>query len=80
MGAGVGGGTGVGVGVGIGVDVGRGVGDGGIRGRLLNHLRNDYWPDVTHFGYCVCSTAKEAEDFEASEIKRLQPKYNTQGK
>ena len=60
--------------------VGKGVGDGGIRSRLLDHLRYDRWPDVTHFGYCICNTAKEAEDFEASEIKRLQPKYNTQGK
>lgn len=60
--------------------VGKGVGDSGVRGRLLDHLQEDHWPDVTHFGYCICSTAKEAEDFEVSEIKRLQPKYNTQGK
>ena len=60
--------------------VGKGVGDAGIRGRLLDHLRDDYWPDATHFGFCVCGTVKEAEDFEASEIKRLQPKYNKQGK
>lgn len=60
--------------------VGKSVGDGGIRGRLLDHLRDDYWPDVTHFGYRVCSTTKETEDFEASEIARLKPKYNKQGK
>lgn len=52
----------------------------GIRGRLLQHLGEDKWPDVSHFGYCVCSTSKEAEDFEASEIRRCKPKYNTQGK
>jgi len=60
--------------------VGKGAGDEGIRGRLLDHLREDYWSDVTHFGYRVCSTATEAENFEADEIKRLQPKYNDQGK
>lgn len=60
--------------------VGRAVGDGGIRGRLLQHLQEDYWSGVTHFGYCVCTTAKEAEDLEANEIKRLQPKHNKQGK
>ena len=60
--------------------VGKGVGDNGIRGRLLDHLRDDYWPDVTRFGYRICSTAKEAEDLEATEIKRLNPKYNQQGK
>lgn len=60
--------------------VGKGTGDAGIRGRLLQHLSEDKWTDATHFGYCVCSSVKEAEDFEAAEIKRLQPKYNTQGK
>jgi len=60
--------------------VGKATSNQGIRGRLLQHLREDKWPDVSHFGYCVCSTSKEAEDLEASEIKRLQPKYNIQGK
>ncbi len=60
--------------------VGKAISDEGIRGRLLQHLKEDKWPDVSHFGYCVCSTPKEAEDFEASEIKKLKPKYNTQGK
>jgi len=60
--------------------VGKSVGDGGIRGRLLDHLRDDYWPDVTHFGYRVCGTVRETEDFEAREIARLNPKYNKQGK
>lgn len=60
--------------------VGKATSENGIRGRLLDHLREDDWSDVTHFGYRVCTTAKEAENLEASEIKRLQPKYNTQGK
>ncbi|MCR4277386.1 MAG: hypothetical protein NUV87_04635 [Candidatus Roizmanbacteria bacterium] len=60
--------------------VGKATSDTGVRGRLLQHLSEDKWPDVSHFGYCVCSTSKEAEDFEASEIERLKPKYNTQGK
>lgn len=60
--------------------VGKATSDQGIRGRLLQHLEEDKWPDVSHFGYCVCSTSKEAEDFEASEIERCKPKYNTQGK
>jgi len=60
--------------------VGKATSNEGIRGRLLQHLKENKWPDVSHFGYCVCSTSKEAEDFEASEIKRLKPKYNTQEK
>lgn len=61
--------------------VGRAAGDGvSVRSRLSDHLRNDSWRDVTHFGYRICSTKKEAEDLEAAEIQRLQPKYNTQGK
>ncbi len=58
--------------------VGKATSNQGIRGRLLQHLAEDEWQDVTHFGYCVCSTSKEAEDFEISEIERLKPKYNTQ--
>lgn len=60
--------------------IGQAVGQDGIKGRLLQHLSQDNWPDVTHFGYCVCNTTKEAEDFESSEIAEYQPKYNTQGK
>jgi len=60
--------------------VGRGVGEEGIRGRLLQHLREDGWSDVSHFGYRVCATVEEAEKLEAKEIKRLNPKYNKQGK
>lgn len=61
--------------------VGRAKGDGvSIRSRLLDHLSQDNWPDVSRFGYRVCTTKKEAEDLEASEIQRIKPKYNTQGK
>lgn len=50
----------------------------GIRGRLLQHLGEDKWSDVSHFGYRVCSTSKEAGEYEALEIERLKPKYNVQ--
>ncbi len=60
--------------------VGRATNYGGIRTRLLQHLAEDQWRDVSHFGYCVCTTSEEAENFEASEIRRLQPRYNKQGK
>lgn len=57
--------------------VGRAMGTGvTIRSRIQDHFRNDNWSDVSHFGYAICSTAKDAEDFEVSEIRRLQPKYN----
>ncbi|MBU1179728.1 hypothetical protein KJ885_02190 [Patescibacteria group bacterium] len=56
--------------------IGKGIGDGGIRSRLLDHLSEDHWPDVTHFGYRVCDNATEAENFEAEEIDRCKPKYN----
>lgn len=60
--------------------VGVGTGSGGVRDRLLCHLREDYWPDATHFGFSLCSTANEALVLEAAEIKRLQPRYNIVGK
>lgn len=60
--------------------VGKATSENGIRGRLLEHQRVDYWPDVTHFGYKVCATSQVAEAHEAAEIKRLQPKYNKVGK
>jgi excinuclease UvrABC nuclease subunit len=60
--------------------VGRAIGQGGIRERLLQHLRDDNWPGVTHFAFVVCSTAQEAIDYEAMEITRLQPAYNIQSK
>lgn len=58
--------------------VGRAIGDGGIRTRLLQHLAEDKWPDVTHFSYTTCDSSKEAIDLEAAEITRIQPKYNKQ--
>lgn len=60
--------------------VGRAIGEGGIRRRLLEHLRDDHWPDVSAFGYAICANDQEAIDFEVAEITRLQPKYNIQGR
>lgn len=51
-----------------------------IKDRLQDHLLGDGWPDVTHFGFEVCSDESEAEEQEGKEIARLQPKYNDQGK
>lgn len=59
--------------------IGRGTGEEGIRGRLLDHLREDNWPGATHFGYRTCDTVSDAIKFEAEEIKRCTPKYNVQG-
>lgn len=56
--------------------VGRAVGDGGIRSRLLQHLSENKWYDVTHFGYKACDSMNETIDHEISEISRLKPKYN----
>jgi excinuclease UvrABC nuclease subunit len=59
--------------------IGRAKGDGvSIRSRLLDHIRDDYWPDATLFGYHVCTTKTEAENLEAQEIRKYNPKYNTQ--
>jgi excinuclease UvrABC nuclease subunit len=61
--------------------IGRAIGENvTIRSRLFDHLNNDSWSGVTHFGYIICQTPREAEIFEASEIKRFQPRYNVQGK
>ena len=60
--------------------VGRAIGDDGVCGRLLQHLSENKWHDVTHFGYEACDTMREAIDHEASEILKYKPKYNTQGK
>jgi len=59
--------------------IGRAIGEGGIRARLLQHLQENKWYDVTHFGYHVCDTANEAINWEISEIARYSPKYNTIG-
>lgn len=60
--------------------IGRAIADGGIRNRLLQHLGERKWRDVTHFGYKICSTEKEAIDHEISEIATYKPKYNVQSK
>lgn len=59
--------------------IGQATGEQGIRGRILQHLREDHWPSVTHFGYSICQSIHEAILLESSEISRLQPTYNTQG-
>ena len=60
--------------------IGKSAAEGGIRGRLLQHLSERKWPDVTHFGYESCDTVRETESHELSEIAKYKPKYNTQGK
>ena len=60
--------------------IGRGVGDDGIRGRLLQHLNETKWNDVTHSGYEVCDTEQVTINHETSEIEKHRPKYNKQGK
>ena len=61
--------------------VGRARGDGvTIRSRLLDHLRNDKWLGVTHFGFTVYSTELFIDAIEGIEISRFQPIYNTQGR
>ena len=59
--------------------IGRAKGNGvTICSRLLDHIRDDNWPDITHFGYRPCITGQEAEDLEIQEIRNYNPKYNTQ--
>lgn len=60
--------------------IGKGTGEGGIRSRLLDHLSEDNWLDVTHFGYHICDTTAEAEDYEMEEIDKYKPKCNKVGK
>jgi len=61
--------------------IGRAKGEGvTILGRVRNHRNDEKWPDVTHFGYRICTTKTEAEALEATGIKHFQPKYNVQGK
>lgn len=60
--------------------IGKGTGEDGMRGRLLDHLREDHWPDVTHFGIQLCDSAAEAEELEGKLIEYHKPKYNTLGK
>lgn len=60
--------------------IGKGTGEGGMRSRLLDHLRDHYWPEVTHFGFHFCDYAHEADVHEANEILRYKPRYNKIGK
>lgn len=60
--------------------IGKAFGYGGIRGRLLQHLNENKWRDITHFGYCVCSDENETLASELQEIRKFSPKYNVQGK
>lgn len=61
--------------------VGRARGEGvSIKSRIYNHLKEDFWPGVTHFGFIVCSDISTIDTFEAIEILRLQPIYNQRGK
>lgn len=60
--------------------IGKSVADDGIRGRLLQHLSERKWPDVTYFGYKQCDTVAETERHELTEIAEYKPKYNTQSK
>lgn len=48
--------------------------------RIQEHFGAGEWGDVSHFGFHLCSTETEALEWEASEIKKFQPKYNKQGK
>ena len=61
--------------------IGRAVGDEvTIRSRLLEHNSSKNWPDVTSFGFQVCTTKAEAEQLEQDQIRKFQPKYNQVGK
>jgi excinuclease UvrABC nuclease subunit len=59
--------------------IGRALGENvTIKSRLLDHFRHDYWSDVTYFGFQVCTTTKEVESFEKTQIEKYKPKYNKQ--
>ena len=60
--------------------VGKGAGERGVWGRLLDHIRQERWYDITHFGFIECDSEQEALNLEGVEIKRFQPKYNIQRK
>ncbi len=54
--------------------IGKSVADGGIRGRLLQHLSERKWPDVIYFDYEQCDTATETERHELEEIAKFKQK------
>jgi hypothetical protein len=56
--------------------IGRAIGEStSSRSRLLDHLREEEWQDVTHFCFQICSTPIGATYLEEAEIKRFNPKY-----
>jgi hypothetical protein len=61
--------------------IGKAVGNGGIRGRLLEHLSEAKWSDATHFGFHIFGNDEIAkvEAFEKEEINKYKPKYNIVG-
>ncbi|OGM97334.1 MAG: hypothetical protein A2735_03120 [Candidatus Yanofskybacteria bacterium RIFCSPHIGHO2_01_FULL_41_21] len=61
--------------------IGKAVSGGGIRKRLLEHLTENKWNDVTHFGFHIFKTdnIKEIEEFEKEEIAKYNPKHNIKG-
>ena len=58
--------------------IGKSAAEAGVRGRLLQHLNESKWADVTHFGFHQCTTEQEALNLEASLINLHKPKYNKQ--
>lgn len=60
--------------------IGKATREGGIKDRLLDHLREDNWPDITHFAYYALDNEKEIDNFEVLEIEKYKPKYNIQNK
>ncbi len=60
--------------------IGRAMGEGvTIKSRILDHLRENKWLDITHFGYQICSNKQEVEILEKKQILKYKPKYNKQG-
>lgn len=62
------------------VYVGSAISVEGIRGRLLQHINERSFPNVAQFGYKEIFGKDAILNHESSEIKRLQPRYNKNGK
>ena len=58
--------------------IGKATGAEGIKGRLLDHIENNQFNDITHFEYIETDNEKEALIIEEIEIKKHNPKYNNQ--
>ena len=54
--------------------------NGGIRDRLLEHLRTKNWMDVDVFYFQECQSESETDSLEKEKIKKYKPKYNDRGK